>query len=262
MLRRSFIKTTALGSLATGIPFISDSSKSHILTLSFDDGFKKSFYRIAEIHEAYGLKACLNVIATGHMPDFKAVDDWILPELMGDFNDWNKLVGRGHEVMPHSWKHLNLTKIPFQQAQENINKCLDYFTDHLDGYRDDQAVYNYAFLASNPDLDKFALQRVAAVRTGAWLVLKDTKVNMKPVAPSAITLGAWTNGPNNNDQYLEDTVDDFLEGPGGWLVINLHGLDNEGWGPISTTCLDRLLKRLITIDKLSVQPAGEVIKMI
>ncbi len=32
-------------------------STSHMLTLSFDDGFKKSFYRIAEIYEQYGLQA-------------------------------------------------------------------------------------------------------------------------------------------------------------------------------------------------------------
>jgi hypothetical protein len=38
--------------------------KPHLITLSFDDGFEKSFTKTAEIHESFGLKACLNIIAT------------------------------------------------------------------------------------------------------------------------------------------------------------------------------------------------------
>ena len=263
MKRRSFIQSTAIATVASGLqPWFNQSlDKTHVLTFSFDDGFKKSFYKIAEIHEAYGLSACLNVIATGHMPDFKAIDDWIRPELMGDFNDWNKLKGRGHEVMPHTWKHLNLTKISLDHAKENIDKCLDYFSSNLDGYKDEESIFNYAFLASTPEIDEYALKRVGAVRTGAWLVMKDTKVNMIPQTSRNITFGAWANGPDNIDDYVDQTVNDFLEGPGGWMVVCLHGLDNEGWGPVSASFFDQLLKRLVKVDKLSILPAGEVIKM-
>lgn len=38
---------------------------AHIVTLSFDDGFRKSSIRTAEIYEKYKLSACINVIATG-----------------------------------------------------------------------------------------------------------------------------------------------------------------------------------------------------
>ncbi len=97
-------------------------STSHMLTLSFDDGFKKSFYRIAEIYEQYGLHACLNVIASGHLPSFQAPDDYITSEILGDFEDWNKLQSRGHEIMPHTWKHANLTRLPFEEATALIDK--------------------------------------------------------------------------------------------------------------------------------------------
>ena len=40
-------------------------TKKHIVTLSFDDGFKRSFVRTAEIYEKYKLSACLNVVAAG-----------------------------------------------------------------------------------------------------------------------------------------------------------------------------------------------------
>lgn len=264
MLRRSFLQTTALAaaSLAAGAcspKLAMPAGKTHVLTLSFDDGFRKSFYRIAEIHEEYGLKACLNVIATGHLPEFQKVDDWILPELLGDFDDWNKLSGRGHEVMPHSWKHLNLTKIPLAQAKENINKCLDYFEANLDGYSAEKAVYNYAFDASTEELDLFTLQRVRAVRTGGWLLWKDQEYNALPVREKTGRLGCWTNGPDNNDVWVDEQVNEFLKSDGGWLILNLHGLDAEGWGPISSAYLDTLLKRLSKVDSLAVLPAGSAL---
>ncbi|MDA0195470.1 MAG: polysaccharide deacetylase family protein [Bacteroidetes bacterium] len=259
--RRNFSKTALMGSLALGLGscFFSK-NKTHILTLSFDDGFKKSFYRLAEIHENYGLKACLNVIATGHLPTFKAVGEWILPHLLGNFNDWNTLKNRGHEVMPHSWEHLNLTEMPGNEAKERIEKCLDYFEKNLDGYEPENAVYNFAFNASTPELDNFALERARAVRTGGWMVLKDTNINPIPISEKSLRLGCWSHGPDNADSYVETEVNKFLEEPGGWLILNLHGLDNEGWGPLSTDYLDRLLKRLVDIDHLEVVPTGEVLK--
>ena len=258
MQRNTFLKLTALGGLALGMGGCGDPAKTHILTLSFDDGFKKSFYRIAEIHESYGLKACFNVIASGHLPGFRGAGDWIRPELLGNFDDWNALKSRGHELMPHSWEHLKLTEIPLAQAQANIDKCLDYFARYLEGYRDEDAVYNFAYNASTPELDAFVLQRVAAVRTGGWLVLQDTWVNLIPTAPGPLQLGCWSRGPELCDAYVEEAVNAFLASPGGWLILNLHGLDAEGWGPVSTPYLDGLLKRLVEVDFLDVLPAGEV----
>jgi len=240
MKRSDFIKLSALTGLGLGLESFVSRKKTHILTLSFDDGFKKSFYRIAEIHAEYGLKACLNVIASGHLPEFKAVGKWILPELMGNFDDWNTLKSRGHEIMPHTWDHINLTEIPLEEAKPNINKCLDYFEQHLEGYKSAEAVYNFAFNASTSELDDFALTRVRAVRTGGWLVLKDTMVNRVPTAPLPVRLGCWSRGPDVCDMYVDEEVNKFLAGPAGWLILNLHGLDQEGWGPVSTLYLDGL----------------------
>ncbi len=260
MRRRNFIKTTALGSLAVGIGAWISPPKTHILTLSFDDGFKKSFYRIAEIHEAYGLKACLNVIATGHRKSFNTEPKWIPQHLLGNFDDWNALRSRGHELMPHTWAHLNLTEIPEAKAKRNIEKCFDYFERHLEGYRSSEAVYNFAYNASTPELEDFVLQRVPALRTGGWLVLKDTMVNLIPVGPAPKRLGCWSHGPGFCDHYVEEEINKFLASPGGWLILNLHGLDEEGWGPVSTAYLDKLLKRLVTVNYLEVLPTGTVLK--
>lgn len=261
MKRRKFIQNSlALGGSLALSGFNFPSSKTHILSLSFDDGFKKSFYKVAEIHENYGLKACLNVIATGHFKNFKTETQWIPREILGNFDDWNALKAKGHEVMPHTWEHLNLTEIPEKKAKKNIDKCLAYFEKHLEGYKSEEAVYNFAYNASTPELEDFLLERVRAVRTGGWLVLKDTLLNTIPKGEHKGRLGCWGHGPDFCDDYIEQEINKFLASNGGWLILNLHGLDSEGWGPVSTKYLDGLLKRLVEIDSLAILPTGEVLK--
>src|SRR5688572_8010126 len=118
--------------------------KTHFVTLSFDDGFKKSSLRTAEIFEKHKLPACINVIATAHLPGF------VLPNEyhhwpVGDFGLWNELVARGHEVMPHGYMHANKREIPLAEAKDLIRRCLDYFAQHLKDFETSKAVFNFPF---------------------------------------------------------------------------------------------------------------------
>lgn len=262
MQRRSFVKTAMLGSVAVTIGSFKPKMSTHILSLSFDDGFKKSFYKIAEIHEKYRLKACLNVIASGHLATFVPPDKYHSNWVRGDFNDWNLLQERGHEIMPHSWDHSNLTQMPPEKAKEDILRCLNYFEKNLKGFKSSEAVYNFAFNASASELEDFALKHVLAIRSGGWDLIKDHRQeNPLPHAGKPVKLGCWSFGPDNADKWVEEEVTKFLAGSGGWLILNLHGLDDEGWGPVSSGYLDDLLKRLVKLDNLEILPAGVALKM-
>ena len=255
MKRRTFIKTASLGSAAlsmTNYKMVND--KTHILTFSFDDGFRKSFYKIADIYEDYGLQACFNVIASGHLKRFKAVDDWILPELMGDFDDWNLLKSRGHEVMPHSWKHLNLARQSPKKAKRLIDKCLDYFEQNLERYKAAEAVFNFPFNASTEEIEQYTLGKVRAIRSYG------EQINPLPLGEGPLRLGCSSMGSKNIDAWVQKQIDDFLSSEGGWLILNTHGLDGEGWGPMSSQFLNNLLKQLVKINTLEILPTGEVIK--
>ncbi len=255
MERRVFLKSSVLGMTAAGLglDLLGTSKKTHILTLSFDDGFKKSLYKIADIYENYDLSACFNVIASGHLPDFQKVDDWILPELLGNFNDWNALKSRGHEVMPHSWRHLNLARQPIEEAKKLIDKCLDYFTAHLEGYDNSKAVFNFPFNSSTPELEAYTLSKVQAIRSRAL----DDKAS-----DNIFRKGCKTMGPKNIDGWVKKEVNKFLKSPGGWLILNVHGVDGEGWGPMSSTYLDKLLSKLTKVDSLEVLPTAFVLNRI
>jgi peptidoglycan/xylan/chitin deacetylase (PgdA/CDA1 family) len=254
MQRRAFIRTTISGTFAMGLCGFTGKGTSHILTLSFDDGFRKSFYGIADIHEEFGLQACLNVIASAHLPAFKPPN--VYQEApVGDFDDWNRLQERGHEIMPHSWDHANLTQMPLDQAREDIDKCLLYFQEHLEGFDASEAIYNFAYNASTPEIEQYALTRVRAIRTHG-----DRAMNPVPTPTNEVRrLSCWSYGPENADEWVELQVNEFLNTSGGWLILNLHGLDDEGWGPVSTTYLHALLKRLVRIESLEVLPAGKVL---
>ncbi len=226
--------------------------------MSFDDGFKGSFYRIAAIHEEFGLQACLNVIASAHLEGWVPPDEYQTTPV-GDFDDWNALKARGHEIMPHSWAHANLTAMPFEEATARIDRCLDYFSEHLDGFDPSRAVYNFAFNASTAELESYALARVRAIRTGGR-VLGDEPANPFPTSEGPFRLGCWSYGPENADQWVEEQVNRFLDSEGGWLVLNLHGLDDEGWGPVTTGYLRGLLGRLVRMSTLETLPAGAAIE--
>ena len=75
-----------------------------------------------------------------------------------------------------------------------------------------------------------------------------------------MVLGCESHGPDLSDDWIEEKVNRFLAGPGGWMILNLHGLDNEGWGPLSTDYFISLLERLIIINRLEVIPVGKALE--
>jgi peptidoglycan/xylan/chitin deacetylase (PgdA/CDA1 family) len=233
--------------------------KTHLITLSFDDGFKKSFYKTAEIYEQYGLKACFNVVALGHQPNFSPTilgqpDPGFVRFPKGNFTDWNHLKKRGHEVMAHTYNHVNLTQIPLVEAKELIDKCADYFEAHLQGFNVSDSVYSFAYNASNPELDAYTLTKFLAIRTYG-----KTPINPIPTVKEPVRIGCSSYGPDNCDEFFEREVNKFLASEGGWFVFNTHGLDEEGWGPMSAKYLTSLLARLTKLPAVEVLPAGEVV---
>ena len=245
--RRGFLKSVGLSALAA----TTKRQKTHVITLSFDDGFRKSSIETVRIFEKHGLKACINVIATAHHDDFVPPNDYHLAPA-GDFGLWNELVARGHEVMPHGYKHQNLTEVPLQVAKDLIMRCLDYFSEALDGFDPEQAIFNFPYNASNPAIEEWLADQVKAFRTGY------AQINALPHAGQK-KLICSSHGPGNIDAFLAEEINRFLASSGGWLIFNAHGLDEEGWGPLSASHLDKLLSELTAMGNVLVIPTGRAL---
>ena len=225
----------------------------HIVTLSFDDGFRQSCLRVAEIYERFGLSACFNVIATGHHSDFATPDEYqITPR--GDFVLWNELQVRGHEVMPHGYKHANKARCTHAAAQDLIRRCFEIFSRELHGFVSSRAVFNFPYNSSTPALEAWLPEAARAFRTGGG--------GLNPLPkPGVCKLTCTGHGPANCEQHLDQHIEQLLARPEGWLIYNTHGLDGEGWGPIGAEYLERLLERLVAIPTVRVLPAGRALDL-
>ena len=258
MNRRDFVACLGASSffLQRDASGFREAEKTHLVTISFDDGFEKSFLEAAALHEKYGLSGCFNVLASAHLPEFVPPDDYILPELIGDFATWNELKARGHEVMVHGWAHHNLGRLPLEEAKEHVDRALAYFEQHLDGFKREEAIFNFPFNSSTPELEEYVLTQVRALRTaGGW------DVNPFPT-PGTRKIGCVIYPrPDNGDSWMKDQIDQFLESNGGWLVLNTHGLGEEGWGPISADYLDKALGRLTKLEHVSVLNVTQVLDL-
>lgn len=252
--RRSFLITNAAacGAAFTCGPVCAAEKAAtararHLVSLSFDDGFRKSFVRTAEIYEKHRLSACLNVVAAG-VPK----DAYIQKSPAGDFTLWNELQRRGHEVMPHGYLHENLQKLPLADAQQLVLKCLGVFTEKLDGFDPKRAIFNFPYNASTPELERWLGTQVRAFRTGGEAINPLPRLGQ-------IKLTCVSFGPGNCEEAIDREIEKLLARSSGWLIFNTHGLDDEGWGPIRSGYLERLLEKLLAIETVEILPVGRAL---
>ncbi|OPZ28868.1 MAG: Polysaccharide deacetylase [Lentisphaerae bacterium ADurb.BinA184] len=225
----------------------------HLITLSFDDGFLKSNLKIAELYERHGLSACFNIVASAHRPEFRLPNPTHGPPV-GDFGVWNELQARGHEVMPHGFRHANKSRMPLSEAQDLIRRGLDVFTAELRGFDPRRAVFNFPYNASSPELEAWMPTVVRAYRT------EGARGPIMPLPnPGQTRLDTTSAGPGNAEAAVDRWIAELLSRPSGWLLFCLHGLDEEGWGPIRATYLERLLARLAATPSVRVIPAARAL---
>ncbi len=191
--RRDFFIAAGATASALVVPGPSIASdrpkKRHIVTLSFDDGFRKSFLRTAEIYEKHKLSACLNVVAAWSLPPF------------ADFKLWNELQNRGHEIMPHGYKHENLRQVSFDEGKNLIRRCLDMFAEKLEGFDPKRAIFNFPYNASTPELEKWLPTQVLAFRTGG------AAINPLPHKGQA-KLTCTSFGPGNSEAAVNREIEE------------------------------------------------------
>jgi len=227
--------------------------RTHLLTLSWDDGFAKSFTGIAKIHDEYKLRASLNVIAQACTPGaYTPADEWHNAPT-GSWELWNELASHGHEIGPHSWSHQNHKAIPIEEARSEIDRCLDAFERKLFGFKRGNAVYAMPFNASSEPVERHLARTVRAFRTGG------PGVNPLPTADT-VKLTCDSFGPGNCEAHLDECVDKWLKEKSGWLIYNTHGLDEEGWGPVTPGYVRKLYDRLLKLPHVGIVAPMEALR--
>jgi len=214
----------------------------------FDDGFTDSCLKVAEMFEARGLSATFAVLVNhdGFMVDFPK----------GDFALWQELLERGHEIHPHGWDHADLSKLSFEEAVQRIDKCLAHFAEHLDGFVAANAVYHLTYNRSTFEVDQYLLQRVCAIRTTGSEGIPGDGLNHKDDLKRR-TFGCAWQGPEVCDEHLLQHLKRAGSSPdAAHFCYMLHGLDLEGWGPVSRLGLTRALDTIMESSNLTYEPIG------
>jgi peptidoglycan/xylan/chitin deacetylase (PgdA/CDA1 family) len=220
---------------------VSKSAPTRFLTISFDDGFRASTLKTVELYERLGLRAEFNVVATFGDKD---------PVVHGDWALWNELAARGHSIQPHGYNHTNKAQVSFGEARDLILRCLDRFARNLHDFDPARATFAFPYLASTPELEEWLPGIVRAFRTAG------PAINPLPTVRTArLTTGGWQDA----EPWLDRCVNDLLARDEGWLIYCAHGLDGEGWGPLRSDYLERLLEQLTQAENLEVLPARDVL---
>jgi len=229
----------------------------HYLTLAWDDGFLKSSLKTAEIFEKFGLRAEFNVIATANLPDNALPADMQPGQrwggVYGDFDLWNELHARGHIIHPHGYKHANKSTLAFEEARELILRCLELFSNQLVGFESAQTIFAFPYNASTPELEAWLPSVARAFRTGPGPAINDL--------PSSRIVKLTTTGCEEAETGLDRYLHDLFERPDGWLIYNVHGLDGEGWGPLRSEYLVRVLDKLLSRSDIQILPTKEVLAL-
>ena len=126
------------------------------------------------------------------------------------------------------------------------------FAEKLEGFDPKRAIFNFPYNASTPELEKWLPTQVLAFRTGG------AAINPLPHKGQA-KLTCTSFGPGNSEAAVDREIEKLLAKDSGWLIFNTHGLDDEGWGPIRATYLERLLDRLLAIESVEILPAGKAL---
>jgi peptidoglycan/xylan/chitin deacetylase (PgdA/CDA1 family) len=191
-------------------------NKQAAATYTFDDGYASSS-TIASIFESYGLRASFYIIA-GAVPD----EQWSM---------WRDLEAKGHEIGNHSMTHtidLSDPTLSDQTLNTEINDAQTLIAQKL-GTK--PMTFAFPWHAYSDRSLEVALQHHFAVR--------------KPDIGESTYHFVFFDQDHSVDEahaladanaQLADTV-----AVGGWFVAAGHGIDGDGWSPITSNFLNQHL---------------------
>ena len=236
------------------IPVPRIKGRSHLITLSIDDGFRSSCLQMAEVFQRHGIPGCFNVLARNDGSFGGAEDDVQIGVPQGDFALWRQLAAEGHEIQPHGWNHTNKASVPLARAQELIQRCLARFEQEMPGFARQASVFNFPYNSSTPELEAWLLGQVRGYRTSG--------TGLHPLPHAGLRrLTSCGFGPGDSGAHCEAMIAQLLRQEEGWLVYNLHGIAPEGWGPVTIAWLDGLLGRLARLPQVAVVPAAMALSL-
>lgn len=211
------------------------------VTFSIDDGFWKSALTFLSLFDRYGYKATFNLVTSWITPKQSDIsDEYNQGTSHGTWTNWKKVLDRGHEIGSHSMTHPHLPQLSPNDLKRELLYSKRRITKQLQlwGSKTFALPYN----DSSPDVRTAIGNYYIAAREGT----RTGEIN-EPGSIDFLGVRSWW---PLQQQPLSDVTNqiDRAREIGGWLVIGLHGMNGDGWHPITTEKMDGVLKYLSTLE--------------
>ena len=219
-----------------------------VASFCFDDGFRATAGKVRHMFGDRGIAATFCVLAAPEL----AEDPYIRASRIADWEYWREARDAGHDVAPHGYAHERLDRLPLDEALAGIGRTWDVFARELPGFQADRSLFHLAYLAAPQPVVSFLGSKTLGVRRSTGHAgLNGLQSLRRGGDVDCLTFGA------SAADALDRRLGRFMQAESGWLVLVLHGLDGEGYGPVPSSRLERALDRLLEAG-VDVEAAGSV----
>jgi peptidoglycan/xylan/chitin deacetylase (PgdA/CDA1 family) len=218
------------------------------ISFCFDDGFRRSARTIADAFSARGLSACFAVLS---QPE-GALDPFVQGADIGDWDFWRQLTAEGHELASHGLIHERYDEIDLPATQSSVIAALDILKREIPTFDSNRSVFHVPYLSAPAQTVEWLATRSLGVRLDTG---KSGLTPWEDVRPGCV-IDCLCYGPENVGQSMLSRIREF-RAQEGWLVLVMHGVDGEGWGPVSRVELEQILDAAIATGA-RIAPPNEV----
>jgi peptidoglycan/xylan/chitin deacetylase (PgdA/CDA1 family) len=263
ILRRDFLVKSTLSTLtitsmvgcgrhAKKTSSLYPQNKNCAVTFSIDDGFWKSAEKYMVLFDQYEMKGTFHLVTDWIEPMQSEIGDSYNQDVShGTWDDWKTVVSAGHEIASHSRTHPALPKIPKEEAEREIVESQQIIQTNLN--INETLSFGYPYNQSSPEIRELVSKHYIAAREGT----RTGEINQPDLIDFSAIRSWWPLSHTTLDEIIQKIEE--AKQMNGWLVIGLHGIDDEGWHPIKYEKLEKVLEYLSKDKQVHVGTLREVV---
>lgn len=224
-----------------------------LLSITFDDGLRNGAEIACEILAAYRLQATFYVVTGWIEPIRTSIrESYNAGRSHGDWQFWRGVRDAGHEVGSHTFSHVNAGGkkaliMPWLVGFEIGRSKADLVREVPQARYTISMPWNAATARS----ERHVRSHFCGCRVGSALAYNRLD------ALETYRLASWAPPPSLNESELEKAIAAIPEN--GWLILQFHSFDDEGWEPISRARFSRLCEIAASDDELAVRTIADVV---
>lgn len=225
-----------------------------ILSFTFDDGLAHGAKAACDIAESLGVSVTFYVV-TGWVEPKRVLirERWNEGRWHGDWTFWRRMRDAGHEVGSHSFSHVNMGGKKARLMPWIVPRELSLSQrDLVREVPQDAYTISMPWNAATPRSERFVSSLFSACRLGGPKLEYN---NLKRL--DAHRLKSWAPGPDTTLDEYKLALDGIPED--GWLILQFHSFDDEGWEPLSRERFTNLCGLAAGVPGLEVLTVAEAV---